>query len=209
MNEIEKNKLYEETTNTLIALKNKELSLLGDFAYVGNAVVISAIIMGAIVKTIDTGANLTGPLAIGGIGLITSLVSYFIKKNIIKKAHEEAADIVNKPKSQNLTQQNAFTISHNFHSLNFANPFDVETEAQEVTDYDNLSLEAKCNLLIGYAREVSYPGFEEEAHILCDIIDGLSCDDEEDKQTYVEALKIVEQTMLEKAYKFYNGDLSR
>ncbi len=191
MDDKDKKSLFDVTLETLVDMKSREITLLGDAAYVGTCTTVAILAVSGIIKGIYPEANLAAPIFIGGISLIITIASYLKKKSIVKNAQEAAMKIVD------CTEQD---------EKNIAVQKSVEPE---IPAYDNLSLEDKCNLLIGYAREVSYPGFEDDAHILCDIIEGIGCYEEDDMQTYGEALKIIEQTMLEKAYKFYNGDFSR
>ena len=191
MNDIEKKALLDSTIETLLSLKSKEITVLGDAVYVGSCTTIASLAISGIIQTINPEANLVAPLLVGGLGLVLAIFSYFKKKNIIKNAEEAAMKIVE------------------YAELGEDSGDNMKLQESQLPDYDNLTLEDKCNLLIGYAWEVSYPGFEDDAHVLYDIIEGIGCYEDDDMQSYGEALKIIEHTMLEKAYQFYNGNYSR
>ena len=78
----------------------------------------------------------------------------------------------------------------------------------ENTFSDELSSYDKCVLLKEFALEVSYPGFEDDLTILSSIIDCLSRNHDAN-ENFEKEIGFMEATMLDKAYRFYTGDIAR
>ena len=239
MLEEEKNRMYLQVRENLLNLCKNELSKLDTFINVSSGLVVGAVFSSLVFGLSNPNFNFAFPLAYGSVSLIANIASRISKKQIIDKADKTAKKIIDEAADLSNMMGEALSITSKedvdlrtgnvqngpfmswgfmplsvdiFAGINPTIPEEFVIEADyEVLDDNGPSFKEKCELLIQYAQDVGYPGFEEDVETLTIIISVLDNDKHISYYSgeYIEIIKELEQSMLDKAYKFYTGDYAR
>ena len=198
-------KTYKSAVKALCDVHNDEITKINTNLDAGKIFTIGCSISALASYVINQNAWYPMTFIAGGIAsLIIYIVNYKRKTDLIEKISDEALQGVNNYLAHNLTglvtKEELITF---LQGMKMDEVFGLrKLPNYELSDYD------KCVLLKEFALEVSYPGFEDDLTILSSIMDCLSRAHNAN-ENYDEEISFMETTMLDKAYRFYTGDIAR
>lgn len=190
MTDEEREEKYVEIANYLISLKQRQLYNLDWGASIGNGVVIGSVLASITGLIADPNIDLFVPILVGGIALVFDVLCRLAKNAVIKNAYQTAIKLVDEVYDQDEYE--------NYMPFSLAMPLEPGNNDEELT------LAGKCNLLINYAEEVGYPGYEDDIDYIYRIKEKIY-----NGEDVMAVISDMESSMLAKAYKFYTGDFVR
>lgn len=223
MTERQRNLLYREALNSILNIKDGELTKINNIINLGTCATIGFFSTAGMISVLDPSIDMTIPFALGGISLLTSVIFYIKKIRLVKTICEDAWGMIDSPEIlNNKINDLAKYLRENGVDINaidflftawyikaYHSNKEDEQSPEALVAYTTSALEERCNMLMNYANEVAYPGYKNDLNTLSNIIEGLQYRSSEDLSMYSDAINVLEVTMQRKAYNFYTQGFTR